>query len=122
MTNRVCVAALSLALAGCGDNGPPIPPDALAVEDALRVAPREAKVYGYFFDPRDDVARICSKKDEYGDCTGSSLLVIGADPYALPDLEEGCCSIGFYSKHKIVLQGLVAHGRLVVTHNAASDL
>jgi hypothetical protein len=111
---------LVVAAAGCGDSVPPIPSDALSVDEARRVAPRQARVHGYFFDPWDDVARICSKAHDTT-CEGKSLVVVGADPYQIPELEVGCCSIGFYSKHEIVLEGRLRRGRLLVSVLSAED-
>jgi hypothetical protein len=88
--------------------------ETLAVSEALRLHPEEpVYVRGYLLAPPDDENRLCTRLEESGACLGDSLVVDTSrvDLYGAPALEEGCCAIGLWSPHPLVLRLRLERGR-----------
>lgn len=95
----------------------------LSVSEALHAGSRQpVRVHGYVVDPWDDVARLCPERAKSSCYPHQGLIVEGVDPAAIDGVEEGCCSIGYWSKNEIVLEGRLERGRLVVIPRDVSDL
>jgi hypothetical protein len=91
----------------------------MSLAQATRVrSPRPILVHGYFQDPWDDIARLCAGLDE-GRCVEPSIEIRGLDPERVVGLEEGCCSIGFWSEHELVIRGVVADSVFYVLRDAS---
>lgn len=127
------VIVLAAALSGCGGSAEPYETQggsatrldgtkatvqALAVSEAVRLDPQEpVYVRGYLLAPRDDVTRLCTRLKENGDCRGAPSLVLDAskvDLDAARALEAGCCSLGLWSPHPLVLRLQFQRGRRVL--------
>jgi hypothetical protein len=109
--------------AGCGSNQPTIPSDALSVREALQASPRaHVRLHGYFVAPFDDVGRLCPERAQTDCHPSEGVIVEGVDAAKIPGLELGCCSIGYWSKTEIVLQGRLERGRLIVTPPSPREL
>jgi hypothetical protein len=86
----------------------------LSVAEAITRQPaRPVAIHGYL-EAADDGPYFCALLNGYADCRGEPHLMIGF-PYhwlfegrnRLRGLETGCCSIGSWSPHPLVLQGRV---------------
>ena len=90
-------------------NGDPALRTGISVAQATRVHHgRTILVHGYLEAPRDDIMRLCAGFD--GGCVEPSIEVRRLDPARVPGLEEGCCSLGEWSEHELVIPGVVADG------------
>lgn len=119
---------LSTLLVGCGSfdpyetqggtptrlNGSEATVRALTVSEALHAHPSEpVYVLGYLIAPPDDEHRMCARLEKSGACRGDSLVVDTSrvDLWAASALEAGCCAIGLWSPHPLVLRLRLKHGR-----------
>jgi hypothetical protein len=133
VVESVCiVVVLAASLTGCGgslepyetEDGPATRLDGtehtaqvLAPSDALRLHPQQpVYVRGYLLAPPDDVDRLCTQVEKGGVCGGAYLIVDTSrvDSYASPALEAGCCALGLWSPHPLVLRLRVERGRRAV--------
>jgi hypothetical protein len=94
----------------------------LSVAEAItRQSARPVAIHGYFEAAADDRPYLCARLNGYADCRGEPHLVIGV-PYhwlfegrnRLRGLETGCCAIGSWSPHPVVLQGRVRNRTLLL--------
>ena len=86
----------------------------LAVSEALHLHPEEpVYVRGFLLAPPDDDDRLCTRLEENGACRGDSLVVDTSrvDLWSAPALEAGCCAIGLWSPHPVVLLLRLEPGR-----------
>jgi hypothetical protein len=120
-------AAIALLAAGCGEslggprllNGEPAERVGMSLAEATRVrSPRPVVVHGYLDAPWDDVARLCTALDE-GLCLEPSIEIRGLVPERVVGLEEGCCSVGFWSEHELVMRGVIVDGAFHVLRDAS---
>jgi hypothetical protein len=105
-SRRFAAAAITAAaLAGCGSNSGKV--SGLSVGEVLaRHVQGSVSVHGYLLAPADDRMRLCAKLNSYADCRGKpSLLVVGLDPARVPGLTQGCCALGYRSRHELTLRG-----------------
>lgn len=88
---------------------------ALTVSEARRLRPqRPVYVRGYLLAPRDDEKRLCTRLEESGDCRGAPSLVLDVSRVNLDTaraLKRGCCSLGLWSPHPLVLRLQFQRGR-----------
>lgn len=128
------VVALVAVLSGCGGgsvepyetrdgsatrlDGTKVTIPALAVSEAIRLRPQEPfYVRGYLIAPPDDEDMLCERLQETGDCRGAPALVVDTsrvDLWGAKALEEGCCAIGLWSPHPVVLRVNLRHGNRAV--------
>lgn len=133
MATRFPAVLVAAVLCGCGGSFEPYETEggsathldgtkaavqALTVSEALRVRP-ENPVYvrGYLLAPRDDETRLCTRLTESGDCRGAPSLVLdssGVNLDAARALEAGCCALGLWSPHPLVLRLQFERGRRVL--------
>lgn len=77
-------------------------------------------VHGWLQAPADDRMRLCLRLNDYTDCRGKpSLYVVGLDPTHTAGVSEGCCRLGYRSKHEITLTGRLNGRTLDVRPGAA---
>jgi hypothetical protein len=96
-------------------NGTIAPGTSLSVADAIRRRPaRPVAIHGYFEAAGDDRPYLCARLNGHSDCRGVPHLTIALPARWLFEgrrrlrrLETGCCSIGSWSPHPLVLQGRV---------------
>jgi hypothetical protein len=102
-------------------NGTIAPGTSLSVAEAITRHPaRPVAIHGYF-EASDDGPHLCARLNGYSECRGQPHLKIGV-PYhwlfkgrnRLRGLETGCCSIGSWSPHPVVLQGKVRDRTLLL--------
>jgi hypothetical protein len=81
---------------------------ALTVSEAVLLRPQKpVYVRGYLLAPWDDERRLCTRLKEGGDCRGAPFLVLDVSKVNLDvarALEAGCCSLGLWSPHPLVLR------------------
>jgi len=97
-------------------NGSLAPPGtSLGIATAITAqSARPEAIHGYFL-ASDDGLFLCTRLNAYADCRGAPRLAIAhansrwlfAGPDRLKGLDNGCCSIGSWSPHPIVLRGTV---------------
>jgi hypothetical protein len=92
------------------------------VSEAVRVRPQEpVYVEGYLLAARDDDTRLCTVLSSDGHCRAAPSLVVDARRMNLDGasaLEAGCCALGLWSPHPVVLRLRFRRGRpaLVLGH------
>jgi hypothetical protein len=97
---------------------------ATSLSVAAAIARRPAQpvaVHGYLKAAADDRPYLCARLNGYADCRGVPRLMIGGASHWLfvgrnrvRGLETGCCSIGSWSPHPVVLRGAVRGDTLLV--------
>jgi hypothetical protein len=63
-------------------------------------------VHGYLLAPRDDEPRLCTRLEKSGACRSPSVILDTTQVHldGAEALEHGCCSLGFWSPHPLVLR------------------
>jgi hypothetical protein len=90
----------------------------MSVGEATRVSdPRPILVHGYLDAPPDDVDRLCAGYE--GGCVPPSIEIRGLDARRVVGAKEGCCAIGYFSAHELVIRGVVAEGVFYVLRDAS---
>ena len=103
------------------DTRPRLPDGTIASGTSISVAEAIARqpahpvaIHGYFQAAADDRPYLCTRLNDYADCRGNPHLAIAfpyqwlfEGPNRLRGLDTGCCSIGSWSPHPVVLQGRV---------------
>ena len=124
---------LAAHLCGCGGSFEPYETDggsatrldgtkaavqALTLSEAVRLRPQKpVYVRGYLFAPRDDEKRLCTRLKESGNCRDAPSLVLDVSRVNLDAaraLKAGCCSLGLWSPHPLVLRLQFQRGRRVL--------
>ena len=99
-------------------NGEPAPRAGMSIAQATHVrSSRPILVHGYLNAPPDDVDRLCTGLD-VGACVQPSIEIRGLDPERIVGLKEGCCAIGYWSAHELVIRGVVVNGAFYVLRDA----
>jgi hypothetical protein len=118
-------AAILILAAGCGDdiggpkllNGQPAPRTGMSLAEATRVrTPRPILVHGYL--SWNDVRRLCTRLEEWA-CIGPSIEIRGLDPKRVVGVKEGCCSVGYWTDHELVIRGVVVDRAFYVLKDAS---
>ena len=94
----------------------------MSVADAIGRQPaRLVAVHGYLEAAADDRPYLCARLDGFTDCRGvAHLRIAGSSQWLLVGrnrvrgVETGCCAIGSWSSHPVVLRGRVRDGVLLV--------
>jgi hypothetical protein len=94
----------------------------ISVAEALeRRTAHSVAVHGYLEAAADDWPYLCARLNGATDCSGVPHLRLGGHmrwllkgPDRLRDLDTGCCSIGSWSPHPVVLRGKVRERTLLL--------
>ena len=86
----------------------------ISVAEAVARQPAHPVAIHGYFEAADDGPYLCTRLNDYADCRGNPHLAIAfpyqwlfEGPNRLRGLDTGCCSIGSWSPHPVVLQGRV---------------